>query len=507
MPLYQHALDVYEKELGPEHPDVSKCLNNIAYVYSETKKYQEALKYYNRSLYINEKTLGTENTDFATTLMNLATLHQQMGKYEESVQTYHRALSILEKVVGKENYYVAIILTNMATLYNRMGLTKDSLSLYLQALDIYMKIFDSDHPSIAKCFERMADLYYKLGNKEKEDSLKLDLTSSKLKAIKKIVLENYREYPTQKEFEFSKINLIFGENGSGKTSLLEAIELFICGKNLRHPDKNNDNTSIKVLFEGESDLEQFNPKDEKIFELRDALWYNNLNQGSNLLYLSFNRFNYYNSDAAFRLNYEESSGRIKEVFENFALGGNINNMEKRLIDYQTKLESEINKYDKDIKEWIENLSHDTLLFLNKFNILNVKLLSNSLANNLEFEIEKTISLFNESIKVTSHEDKIDIGSINKNEVKKDFEKLKILLSQREKVQHVSKIILDILRNNSKEKYLHEFSEQNKNDISKIFNIIHTPEEFESIDFDNNSNIILKRKGSNDISELSSISTG
>ena len=45
--------------------------------------------------------------------------------------------------------------------------------------------------------------------------------------IKKIKLENFRNYYLQ-EIEFnSKINNIFGDNAQGKTNILEAI--FICG--------------------------------------------------------------------------------------------------------------------------------------------------------------------------------------------------------------------------------------------------------------------------------------
>jgi DNA repair protein SbcC/Rad50 len=36
----------------------------------------------------------------------------------------------------------------------------------------------------------------------------------------------FRKYPERKEYRFGKVNLIFGPNGSGKTSLLEAIETF-----------------------------------------------------------------------------------------------------------------------------------------------------------------------------------------------------------------------------------------------------------------------------------------
>ena len=51
--------------------------------------------------------------------------------------------------------------------------------------------------------------------------------------LSKILLQNFRSYD-QKLFEFdSKLNLILGSNGSGKTNILEAIFFLSCGKSFR----------------------------------------------------------------------------------------------------------------------------------------------------------------------------------------------------------------------------------------------------------------------------------
>ena len=57
-----------------------------------------------------------------------------------------------------------------------------------------------------------------------------DATSSFL-ALLEIV--EFRPHPSQRKFSFGDVNLIAGANGSGKTSLLEAIEFLFCGQNRR----------------------------------------------------------------------------------------------------------------------------------------------------------------------------------------------------------------------------------------------------------------------------------
>jgi len=64
--------------------------------------------------------------------------------------------------------------------------------------------------------------------------------------ITKILLENFRSYQKQL-FEFDpKINLIYGENGTGKTNLLEALYFLSAGKSFR--------TSARQLMEWNSNF-------------------------------------------------------------------------------------------------------------------------------------------------------------------------------------------------------------------------------------------------------------
>src|ERR1051325_7896608 len=49
-PYYLHALEIYEKQLGPEHPDVASVLNNLAVFYTNERRFAEAEKTHLRAL-------------------------------------------------------------------------------------------------------------------------------------------------------------------------------------------------------------------------------------------------------------------------------------------------------------------------------------------------------------------------------------------------------------------------------------------------------------------------
>ena len=79
VPLAQRAVELAEKQFGPEHPDVATSLNNIALIYQAQGRYAEAEPLLKRSLAIREKTLGPEHPDVATSLNILAELYRVQG--------------------------------------------------------------------------------------------------------------------------------------------------------------------------------------------------------------------------------------------------------------------------------------------------------------------------------------------------------------------------------------------------------------------------------------------
>ncbi len=73
-PLYERALEIYEKVLGPEHPDTASSLNNLAGLLKDQGEYAEARPLYERALEICERVLGPEHPNTNVIRWNLASL-------------------------------------------------------------------------------------------------------------------------------------------------------------------------------------------------------------------------------------------------------------------------------------------------------------------------------------------------------------------------------------------------------------------------------------------------
>ena len=88
------ALEVAEKNVGPNHPAVATSLNNLAGLYSTQGHYAQAEPLYKRALAIAEEALGPGHPLVATTLNNLAALYRATNRDKEAETLEKRAARI-----------------------------------------------------------------------------------------------------------------------------------------------------------------------------------------------------------------------------------------------------------------------------------------------------------------------------------------------------------------------------------------------------------------------------
>jgi tetratricopeptide (TPR) repeat protein len=137
--LYQRALEIREKTLGPSNPYVADTLNNLAMVYESRGEYAEALDLYQRVLTIREKALGPSHPDVARALGNLANVYFSQGKYAEAVEFHRHALAIFEKALGPTHPDVAQTLNNLGNVYFEQGNYAEAVEFQKRALEIRKK--------------------------------------------------------------------------------------------------------------------------------------------------------------------------------------------------------------------------------------------------------------------------------------------------------------------------------------------------------------------------------
>jgi tetratricopeptide (TPR) repeat protein len=170
-PLYERSLSIWERQLGADHPDVATSLNNLALLYESQGRYSEAEPLYTRSLYIWEQQLGSDHPNVATSLNNLALLYESQGRYSEAEPLLVRSFSIWEQQLGADHPNISSSLNNLAGLYESQGRYSEAEPLYTRSLEIDRKVYGEDHPDIATDLNNLAYLYESQGRYSEAEPL------------------------------------------------------------------------------------------------------------------------------------------------------------------------------------------------------------------------------------------------------------------------------------------------------------------------------------------------
>lgn len=162
-------------------------------------------------------------------------------------------------------------------------------------------------------------------------------------AVAHLSLNKFRPYPEQRQFNFGKVNLIFGPNASGKTSFFDAMELCFTGQ------ARGAEGAVYQMDAMTSSHEPLGyPAEQGVYRQRDIAWYKNVNTRGHNLFNNFNKFNYYASDAAFLLQADDAQGKsqVESTITDIALGREINRLEERINEFCNRFQ---NRYD-DLKK-------------------------------------------------------------------------------------------------------------------------------------------------------------
>lgn len=152
----------------------------------------------------------------------------------------------------------------------------------------------------------------------------------RIDTIDAIDLDCFRQRPRQRQFEFAECNLIYGVNGAGKTSLLEGIEAWICGKHRRNKDIPVTSNCLKIKLNGSSEWQPGPLTNASLYRHRDHIWYGNYQARNNDLYSNFARFSFFDADAAARLEITDDDREIKRSLSDLVLGESATKIDERM---------------------------------------------------------------------------------------------------------------------------------------------------------------------------------
>ena len=156
------ALEIWEKVLPPDHPDLAASYNNVGSTYGNLSDHRKALEFKLKALEIRKKVLPPDHPDLATSYNNMGTTYSGLGDHRKALEFMLKALEIREKVLPPEHPDLAGSYNNVGLTYGELGDHSKALEFKLKALEIREKVLPPEHLDLAASYNNVGITYAEL---------------------------------------------------------------------------------------------------------------------------------------------------------------------------------------------------------------------------------------------------------------------------------------------------------------------------------------------------------
>jgi CHAT domain-containing protein len=158
----QQALKLRKELTGENDLDYCHSLNNLAVLYKETDRYDEALKRYKQVISIYKNIFGEKNPNYLTSLSNLAALYRVMGNYAESLPLNKQILEARKELFGESHPDYLASMNNLGINYMYMGNHETALLLYDKILQTFKTMAGENNNEYANALNSKGIVYIRM---------------------------------------------------------------------------------------------------------------------------------------------------------------------------------------------------------------------------------------------------------------------------------------------------------------------------------------------------------
>ena len=259
MPVAMRCLEIRERELGPDHPDVGLALFTVGNIYSDIPNLQKAEEYYRRAIVNRSKALGSDHVSLASIFNNYGLVYKDMARYPEALALFDRALEIRERALSPDHLLVASVLNNIALVLRLRGDIERAQNLYTRVLSIREKALGPDHPDVATAINNVVDQTWELERAEPMYLRALAIREAKLP-------QNHPDIG-QSLYNLALLYSSAGQFDKAEKYCLRSLESFKASLGPEHPFVTLPMNLLALVAKGKGDFQEA----ERLFEETIAL--------------------------------------------------------------------------------------------------------------------------------------------------------------------------------------------------------------------------------------------
>jgi tetratricopeptide (TPR) repeat protein len=308
---YKKAISISEKLYGKDSYHTAGSYSAYGQFCTNQKKYNEAVNLFNDALRIYKEIFGFKNTEVSLVLINLADLYYDMDKIEQALEVYQKAIVSTIKKFNDYNLYSNPSIDDIDLEFNNfIALYKKSDALYLYYRKYSHKI--ADLQASFEVNKLTIILFEKILSSYKDENTKLLINDYVYDIYNSIVLVATDLYEKTNDIDYLYKAFEFSEKGKAAILLSslrqsEAIEIGKIPENIKAKEQNlNKEISLyKINLYDESQKSM--PDSNKIFSLKKIIFEESLKYDSLIDHIENNYPDY------FQLKYSVDVIEVKDI--------------------------------------------------------------------------------------------------------------------------------------------------------------------------------------------------
>jgi len=158
------GLELQEKVYGPMHPYVTYTLRILGEIYRGQGRYREATDCLERAMAIMRGVSGEDDPDVAPIRVDMARLLTAQGDFAQAESYFNKAIPAIERSYGPAHLYTSRVLTSMAALRVLQGRYAEAEVLIRRALPVQEKAYAPNPHLIVPAWLVMSQVYQAKGD-------------------------------------------------------------------------------------------------------------------------------------------------------------------------------------------------------------------------------------------------------------------------------------------------------------------------------------------------------
>ncbi|MFB0553335.1 MAG: tetratricopeptide repeat protein, partial [Phycisphaerae bacterium] len=167
----ERSLQIYQEELGDEHPDTLQCMSSLGWVYHDQGLLEDTERIITKTLELKRRVYGEKHPDTLNSMLHLAVLYMDLGRYDGAEQLLLEVIETRRQTHVEQDNVIITTMAHLALVYKTQGRYEEAEQLLVKTLKSAVKAWGEDGAWTIFYTGYLAGVYKAQGRYEEAEQL------------------------------------------------------------------------------------------------------------------------------------------------------------------------------------------------------------------------------------------------------------------------------------------------------------------------------------------------